>query len=72
MRDYSADLHVAAHRQVTGEAGGRLSSASAGVLLGFCAGSGAVEQEVAFACVARERCGALELRFGFGEATELE
>jgi hypothetical protein len=40
--------------------------------LGFCAGSSAVEQEVAFAGVAREGCGALELCSGFGEAAEFE
>jgi len=34
----------------------------------FCAAPGAIEKEFAFAGVARERCGALELRVCFGEA----
>src|SRR5207237_7756934 len=34
--------------------------------------SRAVEQEFAFACVARERCGARELRLRLGEATQVE
>jgi hypothetical protein len=37
-----------------------------------CARPGAAEQEFAFACVARERCGALELHLCLGEAAELE
>jgi len=40
--------------------------------LPFCAPSGAVEQKFALACVARERCGALELRLCLGEAAEIE
>ena len=35
-------------------------------------GPGTVEQEFGLACVARERCGALELRLCVGEAPELE
>src|ERR1700693_1991762 len=57
---------------MTEETGAQVSSATAGLWLAVSTGSGAVEQEVAFACVARERCGASELRLGFGEAAELE
>jgi hypothetical protein len=48
------------------------SSPWAGLRLPSRARQGTVEQESAFACVARERCGVLELRLCFGEAAELE
>src|SRR5216684_165924 len=50
----------------------RPSSLWTGLRRPCCAGLGAIEEEFAFACVARERCGALELRPCLGEAAELE